>query len=320
MRAADPDSSNSRTERRARLAHRAAGPTRAPGGGPDWRTDTGGMWVVVRVVALAVLALMGVLLLGHGDWLFDLIDRAAGLVGAGPVTPRADAGLSAPAALAGVAVGLGAALTRPANRAVGQLVTLLHELGHTVVAAALGGRPAGIVLRHDASGHATARWGGHAGLTRRLALAAVAFAGLPAAAVVSAAGAHLLLLAGPEAVLWAFAIAGGAVAVLARSAWSVLVAGGLVGLAVAALHDAVAPWVGAAMVALLVATSARAALDALRTIGRPLRPGEDARVVARNIRLPAGLVRLVQVAACAVLSVWAVWLLLTAPPGLGPLG
>ncbi|QBI18406.1 hypothetical protein ER308_01680 [Egibacter rhizosphaerae] len=274
------------------------------------------MWLVVRVVALAVVIAGALVLAGEGDRLLALVDRAVGLFGTGPVMPHDGGELPWPMRVGGLALGLAAAFAHPVGRAVRQLVTLLHELGHTLVAAALGARPAGIVLRHDASGHARARWVGRAGLMRRLALAAVAFAGLPAAATVSAIGARLFDLVGPDAVLWLFAIAGLVVTLLARSPWSLLVAVGTGGLAVAAMTEAAEAWAAGIVVAVLAAIAVRTTHDNWRALGHPLQRGDDARAVAGHLRLPARMVQLVQFVLGAGLSVWAVWLLLAPLPGL----
>lgn len=275
------------------------------------------MWGVVRVLAVAVLVAAVVLLAGWGGWLVGVVDATGGLVGAGFDAPRAALAVPEAAAGAGLVAGAIAALARPVDRVVGQVVTLVHELGHTVTAAALGARPSGIVLRHDASGHATARWVGGAGRLRRLALAAVAFAGLPAAAVASAAGARLLLLAGPTAVLGAVAGAGAVVAVLARSWWSLLLAVAVAALAVVAVADLAQPTAIAVVIAGLVATATKTAVDGVRALLRPLAPGDDARAVAGCVWLPARLVQLAQVAVSAALAVWTAWLVVAAVPGLG---
>lgn len=259
------------------------------------------MWLVLRGVALALLLAVVVLAAGHGGLLWSAV----------PV-PRTSTGLSPLATVSGLALGGAAALVHPAHRAVGQVVTLLHELGHTVVAAALGARPRGIVLRHDASGHATARWVGQPSPFRRVGLATVAFIGLPAAAAVSAAGVELLTVAGPRAVLWSVAAAGGLVGLLARSVWSALVAVATAGFAVVTLGDAAEPWAASVVVALLTAVAIKTTYDNLRRLRRPLHDGDDARVVGRHLRLPARLVQFVQVALGAALSGHALWLLLSA--------
>lgn len=274
------------------------------------------MWSLVRLLALTVLVVTGLLVAGRGDLVVDgarwIGEVLSGLAGAdapsGPQPPE----LVRSTVLVGLGVGAAVALLPPGRGALRQLVTLLHELGHTVVAAALGARPAGIVLRHDASGHATARWVGRPTPARRLALAAVAFAGVPTAPVAALAGARLLLLAGPEAVLWCVAVAGVVVAVLARSAWSLLVAALVATLAVAGLRDAAAPFATVAVVALVTATAVAALHVGGSALRSPLRDGDDARVVAGYLLLPGRLVRLVQHAVAATASLATFWLLLTA--------
>jgi hypothetical protein len=269
------------------------------------------MWLLLRGVALALLLAVGVLAVGRGDWLLAAVNTLLGPLGATPV-PRAATEPSPLATIGGLALGSAAAFVHPVHRVVGQVVTLLHELGHTVMAASLGARPRGIVLRHDASGHATARWVGRSTPFRRVGLAAVAFVGLPAAAAVSAAGVELLTVAGPRAVLWSVAAAGGVVGLLARSAWSLLVAVATAGLAVVTLGDAAEPWTASVAVALLTAVAIKTTYDNLRRMRRPIRDGDDARVVGRHLRLPARFVQFVQVALGGALSGHALWLLLPA--------
>ena len=259
---------------------------------------------LIRLAALVALAAVAVLAAGHGMSLLGAVDRVAGRIG--PL-PRDAVSLTPAVVAGGLAVGAATATIEPTGRAVGQIVTLLHELGHTLVAAALGAQPAGIVLRHDASGHATARWHRRAGPVRRLSFAVTAFAGLPAPAVAAAAGAGLLAVTGPRAVLWSVAGASVAVALLARSLWSLLVAGGLAGLAVAALADAVQAWAAGAVVALLGAIAVKAVTDAARRLFLPIAEGDDARAVQRGVLLPARLVQFVQVATTAAAGAWTMW-------------
>lgn len=269
------------------------------------------MWLLLRILALTLLLVVGVLVVGRGEWLFRAMDTLFGPLGATAV-PRTSTGLSPLATIGGLALGTAAALVHPAHRAVGQVVTLLHELGHTVMAAALGARPRGIVLRHDASGHATARWVGRSTPVRRVGLATVAFVGLPAAAAVSAAGVELLTVAGPRAVLWSVAAAGGVVGLLARSAWSLLVAVATAGLAVVALRDPAEPWAASVVVAMLTSVAIKTAYDNLRRVRRPIHGGDDARVVGHHLGLPARFVQFAQVVLGAAFSGYTLWLLLTA--------
>jgi hypothetical protein len=269
------------------------------------------MWVLIRLAALAALVAVGVLVLGRGDWLLDAVDGMAALGGLGPL-PRDDGVLTAPVVTAGLAGGALVAVLGPARRVVAQLTTLLHELGHVLAAAALGARPAGIVLRHDASGHATARWTGRPGPVRRVSLALTALSGLPAPAVAAAAGAELLTAAGPRPVLWSLVVAGAVVALLARSLWSVLVAAGLAALAVAGLSDAAEPWTAGGVAALVTAVGLASAIDALRRLRWPIPQGDDARAVHRHLRLPPKLVQLLQVATTAAAGLWTGWVLLAA--------
>jgi hypothetical protein len=267
------------------------------------------MWVLLRLSALIVLAVIAALVAGWGDELVGASGRAAEALGAGPVASSGGPDLGRSVTVAALAVGLVVAVVRPPSRAIRQIVTLVHELGHTVVATALGARPSGIVLRHDASGHATARWVGDASLGRRFALAAVAFAGVPAATVATASGAQLLSAAGSRPVLWSLAAIGLTVAVLARSPWSLAVAIVLVGLASAALRDVAEPWADGVAIGLLVAVAVRAVLDDLRALRSPIRDGDDARAVARQIWLPAKVVQLTQVVVSVAAGSWTIWVL-----------
>jgi hypothetical protein len=268
------------------------------------------MWPLVRLLALAVLAVLVVLATGQGGMLLDGVDAALGLLGLGPWPTDAEA-VTSWAALGGLLGGLVLALGAP--RPLSQVATLLHELAHTLVSAALGARPSGIVLRHDASGHATARWVQRPGPVHRLSLAATAFVGLPGPAVAAAAGAGLLQAVGPRAVLWATAAAGAIVAALARSAWSLVVAVTVAGLALAGLADAAEPWIAGVVVALLAAVAVHAAIDALRRPLRPIHPGDDAHAVRRRLRVPARLVQVLQVLVTVAAAAQALRLLL--PPG-----
>jgi hypothetical protein len=274
------------------------------------------MWALIRLAALAGLGAVAVLLIGRGEWLLDTVDHLVGLGALGPVPREGDA-LTAPVVTAGLLGGSLLAVLGPTRRLVAQLTTLLHELGHVLVAAALGARPAGIVLRHDASGHATARWTGHPGPVRRLSLALTAFVGLPAPVVAAAAGAELLTTAGPRPVLWSLVAAGVVAAVLARSLWSILVAAGLAALAFAGLSDAAEPWVAGLVVAVVAAVGLAAAIDALRRLAWPIPLGDDARAVHRHLRLPPKLVQALQVVAVVLAALWAGRLLLAAA-GLDP--
>jgi hypothetical protein len=273
--------------------------------------DTGGMWALIRLLALALATVVVVLALGKGAWLVEPVERIWELVGVGPL-PRDPEAVRPDTAASGLVAGLLAATLRPTRRLLGQLATLLHELGHTLVAAALGARPSGIVLRHDASGHATARWLGRPGPARRVSLAVTAFVGLPAPAVAAAAGAGLLQVAGPRPVLWSLAIAGVLVAVLARSAWSLAVAALFLALALAGLSEPAEPWTAAVVVGLLTAVAVHAGLDALRRLWLPIPAGDDARAVRARIGVPARLTQLLQVAVTASASAWCLWLLLPA--------
>lgn len=277
-------------------------------------THAAGMWLMVRLAALVVLLGVGLLVVGAGPRLVDLVTDATTAVGRDVTPPRAS-GLDLWSLASGAALGTLAALAAPARRLIRQVDTLLHELGHTLVAAAVGARPSGIVVRHDASGHATARWTHRGSPLRRLQLALVAFVGLWAPAAAAAAALALLVVAGPEPVLVGAAAAGLLVGVLARSGWSLLVALAFAGAAVGALQDAVAPYATGVVVTIGVAVSIRTVLDAGTALGRPLQAGDDARVAARHVHLPARFVQALQVAVSAALVGRTGWVLTVAGTG-----
>jgi hypothetical protein len=257
------------------------------------------MWLLLRVLALTGLGLVLTTAVGAEEVLVRLAGRSVELAGGDPIAVGPGGEVGTAASFTAIGAGVAVALFGPSARAVRQVVTLVHELGHTVVAAALGARPSAIVLRHDASGHATARWVGLPTPARRVALAAVAAAGTPAATIGALAGAQLYVLAGPRPVLWSSAVAGSVVAVLARSAWSLGVAVTLGGLALVALRDAAEPWAGAVVVGALTAVAVRAVVDDVRTLRTPISDGDDARAVGRQLWLPARLVRTLLVATSA---------------------
>lgn len=265
------------------------------------------MWPLIRAAALLALTLLVVLLIGRGAWLLTTL---AEVTGPDMTLLPQGGGPPPPVVVGGLAVGATGTALRPLRRIVDQAVTLLHELGHTLVAAALGARPAGIVLRHDASGHATARWRHRSAPRRRLSLALTALVGLPAPAVAAAASTRLLTLAGPRPGLWAVAIAGAVVAVLARSAWALLVAVVLAGAAAAALTEAAEAVAAGGLIALVTAVALTSAVGAAGRLGRPIASGDDARAVHRELRVPPRLVLAAQAAITVVAAAWALWPLL----------
>jgi hypothetical protein len=272
------------------------------------------MWPLVRVVALALVAGVMLLLAGRVHLVTDAVGWLAGWLG-GAGVPIADTpDLTRPTVLGGIGVGaLLAGPRRSIGRVSAQVVTLLHELGHVVVAAACGARPSGIVLQHDASGHATSRWRTRPGLRSRLQRSATAIVGTPAPVLLTAAGAQLLLAAGPRPVLWTLAVAAAVVAMLARSVWTLVVAAGLGGLAAAALREVAEPWAAAVVVAVLTAIAIRSVRDAIRALGHPLAQGHDARAVADQLAgVPPRLVHVGQVAGTVGLGTWTLWPLLVA--------
>jgi hypothetical protein len=77
---------------------------------------------------------------------------------------------------------------------------------------------------------------------------------------------------------------------------------------VAALSDAAEPWAAGLAVGVVVAVAVTAGSDAVRRLRLPIPPGDDARAVREQLRLPPRLVQALQVLATAGAGVWAVWL------------
>jgi hypothetical protein len=258
---------------------------------------------LMRLVAVVGLAAVVVTVAG-------LAPDVAALADIDLVPPDRDSDpLLIPGVLAGIALGLAAFDNkRPVARVMAQADVLLHELAHIVVAAATGARPKGIVLRHDASGHATYMWSGRRNPLARLGKAAIAYVGYPGPAVLAAAGAVLFAQAGPRPVLAAAAVCGAVVALLARTPWTILVAAATTGAAVGALHDRAAPYAAGIVCLLLTAVAASATRRAVALAGeRPLREGHDAHTVRDQIKLPARLVAVSQATVAVGASGWAVW-------------
>lgn len=268
------------------------------------------MWTLIRLAALTLLAAIGLLIFGLADDVHTWAARAFTSVGRDLPAPTG-ADLNPVVVVAGLLAGL--AIGDPTGHRIGRAVshaeTFLHELGHVLVAAACGARPSGIVLNHDTSGHATSRWAQGRGPIRRMQKAATAFFGYPAAATFTAAGAGLLVFAGPRPVLWAIAGAAALVAVLARSMWTAVVAGGLGIVAAAALSDQAAPYAAGVAVALLAAIAVNNAGTEVRRYFRPLQEGHDAFSVRQHIGVPARVVQTVQTLWVAAAAGWTLWLI-----------
>jgi len=272
--------------------------------------DTATMWFLVRLAALAVLVAVGVLVAGVAEVVLAGIDRSFSPLGARlPVVAPAD--LTPLVVVVGGLVGvvLGGPWAGRAGRALAHTETLLHELGHVLVAAACGARPTGVVLAHDASGHATARWRERRGPLPRLQRAAVAWFGYPAPPTFAAAGTALLVVAGPRAVLWTILGAAALVAVLARSAWTVVVTVGLGLVALVSLTDRAAPFAAGVAVALLAAIVVHHVVTTWRRVVRRLPDGHDAYTVREQLGVPARLVHLLQTAWSLAAAAWTVVLL-----------
>jgi hypothetical protein len=291
----------------SRRGRAAVGELRRPVVSPR---DTAGMWTLIRLFALALLAVLALLVAGAGEAVYAGAADLAGRLGL-DLPAREPAGLEAGVVIGGLLVGL--VLSAPRGRGIGgatsHAVTLLHELGHVLIAAACGARPAGIVLSHDASGHATSRWTQRRGPLARAQRAATAFFGYPAPATFSAAGAAMLVGFGPRAVLWSLAGAAALVAVLARSGWTFLVAGALGAVAVVSLSERAAPYAVGVAVAVLVAVAVHNAILEVRRSFRPMSGGHDAFAVRREIAIPARLTMTVQSLWTVAAAGWTLWLI-----------
>jgi hypothetical protein len=268
------------------------------------------MWTLIRLLALALTAVLAMLVVGAGEALYELAADLAGRASL-ELPAREPAELDAVVVATGLLVGL--ALSDPWGRGIGSAtshaVTLLHELGHVLVATACGARPAGIVLSHDASGHATSRWIQRRGPFARAQRAATAVFGYPAPATFAAAGAAVLVGFGPRPVLWSLTGAATLVAVLARSGWTFLVASALGAMAVVSLSERAAPYAVGVAVALLVAVAVHNAILEARRFARPMSGGHDAFAVRREIAVPARLTMTVQALWTVAAAGWTLWLI-----------
>jgi hypothetical protein len=249
------------------------------------------MWPLVRLVASVLVLLVGLSVAGLGGWAIDAGGELLARVGAPPPTVE-------PPDLAAVGLGtavlLGLVLGRTSP--VAHAVTLLHEFAHVLVATACGARPTGVVLHRTGGGHATYRFPARGRVRGRLYEATTAAAGYPAAAVFAAAAAALLALAGPRPVLWVTAAVAVVVTLLSRSWWAAAVSLALGALAIVALSERAEPYATGAVVALTVALSSRNLAEEVRGLRGRVPHGHDARKVQDALHLPAGLVRLMQVA------------------------
>ena len=272
--------------------------------------DTATMWFLVRLAALTVLVTVGVLVAGVAEVVLAGIDRAVSPVGL-RLPAMAPATLTPVVVVGGGLVGvvLGGPWAGRAGKALAHTETFLHELGHVLVAAACGARPTGVVLDHDASGHATASWRQRRGPLPRLQRAAVAWFGYPAPPTFAAAGAALLVVAGPRPVLWAVLGAAALVTVLARSAWTLVVTTGLGLVALASLSDRAAPQAAGVAVALLTAIVMHHTVTTWRRVVRRLPDGHDAFTVREQLGVPARLVQVLQAVWSLVAATWTVVLL-----------
>jgi hypothetical protein len=95
-------------------------------------------------------------------------------------------------------------------------------------------------------------------------------------------------------VLWGLATLAVVVTLLSRSLWAAAVSLALGATAVLTLSERMEPYAVGAVVALTVSLSSRNLVDDVRQLRTRLPSGHDARKVQAAIRVPAGLVRVLQ--------------------------
>jgi hypothetical protein len=237
---------------------------------PLWRI-TG-----VAVVGFVVYAACGTALPGPARNLsFGLIELS------GPPPEPAAVGLVAVV----FALALAAACYRPTWLVLRYADTLTHELGHALVAAALGGRPGAVSIRMDSSG--LAQWSGNMGRIRR---SVVALAGYLAPPLVGLSG--LQSYRAGYSTLWlavAAAVCLTAVLVLLRNLFGFIVAASVSAALVTVLTylPDLAPMATVFASTVLVVSGARSALGHLRLRDMT---GSDAVAVREALFIPARLV------------------------------
>ncbi|GAB76995.1 Peptidase M50B-like [Austwickia chelonae] len=167
---------------------------------------------------------------------------------------------------------------------VRHLVTLVHEAGHAIVAAAVGRQLTGIRLHSDSSGVTVSR-----GRPRGPGMIATVLAGYPAPALVGLAGAFVLRTGYAVALLWGLVVTCALMLLLIRNLyglWTIAVTG----VSVAALSWSAPPHVvsGAAyaVVWVLLLAAPRSVVESQRERSRGVRSG-DADQLARLTHLPA---------------------------------
>lgn len=190
------------------------------------------------------------------------------------------------------------------------VITLFHELGHALAGLLVGGRVNGIHLRTDTSGVTNWSFAGNPG---RLRSAWVAWWGYPMPPLVGAVGLGLVLTGHARAYLAGLTLLAVVVLVVwVRNSWGLFV------VLVAALLLGGATWqgewwpgvMGMLFVGMLLMGGWRTATEHLRDGRGPEGVESDSRVVARNILLPAVLVRTSFLAVAVVLPGAALFLAL----------
>lgn len=230
---------------------------------------------------------------------------------------------SIPPQLAGLKIELCGALLGPFAvitiwRPTRFLVTLLHELGHALTAALLGGHPIRVTIASDSSGRALSRYSPDA----RLGPAVVAYAGYVAPGIAAVGGAAACRAGNAQfwvlvtAVFLVLALLG-----LARSLAMGVVTLGVIGATGSVMWWV--PWAAPGIAGLLVGIwglgGIRCAQEQFRSMSRTARAANpdmtpDSVAVQQRLGVPAYLVATSQLIASIALGVGAA-LLVARPPG-----
>lgn len=176
-------------------------------------------------------------------------------------------------------------------------VTVAHEAGHAVVAAATGRRLSGIRLHSDTSGLTVSR-----GPRRGPGMVLMLAAGYPAPGLLGLGGAALVAHGRGPLLLWALLVALALMLLLIRNLfglWVVLVGGAGVAAVTWAATPAVQTAAATALAWFWLLAAPRAVLELARRRG----PASDADQLARLTRLPAALWVLLLLAATVTTAV-----------------
>jgi len=207
--------------------------------------------------------------------------------------------------LVALAVIVATAFVHPLWRAARNAVTIVHEMGHVVVARLCGRRIQGIRLHSDTSGLAITK-----GRPRGFGVLLTSLAGYPAPGLVGAAMTWAAFAGHAGAALLLFAVLLLLALLLVRNAWGALTV--TVSLAIAGFvlwrdDPSIVTTVVLALGLFLAVGSFRASCDLARAHARGRAPQSDAKSAAANSKLPAPLwlgFFLVVTALCALNALW----------------